>query len=42
MHDKNEDNLQQVHRRLEEQRSQLIGENLLTTDETFSVKLIKR
>ena len=42
MHDINEDSLQQVHHRLEEHRAQLIGENLLAGDETFSVELIEK
>ena len=37
MYDKNEDNLQQVHHRLQEQRAQLIEDNLLAADEAFSV-----
>ena len=38
MHDINEENLQRVHHRLEEQRVQLIAEDLLAADETFSVE----
>lgn len=37
VYDKNGDNLQRVHQRLEEQREQLIGEDLLAANETFSV-----
>lgn len=41
VYDKNEDNLHRVHHRLEEQRVQLIEEDLLAADETFSVRLLK-
>lgn len=41
VYDKDGDNLQRVHQRLEEQREQLIGEDLLAANETFSVRLLK-
>ena len=39
VHDTSEANLQRVHNRLEEQRAQLIEEDLLVADESFSVRL---
>lgn len=41
MYDKNEEKLQRVHRRLDEQRAQLIAEDLLAADDTFSVELLQ-
>ena len=40
VYDKNEDNLQQVHHRLQGQRAQLIEDNLLAADEAFSVRFL--
>lgn len=42
VHDKNEDNLSRMHHLLEEQRADLIQQDLLATGESFSVKILRQ